>query len=128
MKTRSLVISALIASLGFVGLALQPASADSGALGEWKIQDGTANVEIKTCGDNLCGYVSWSREGTSFVGRQVLINMKANGETWSGTVVNVRNGQKYAGRMSLKGERTLKVEGCLMGGMICGGQNWSRVK
>jgi uncharacterized protein (DUF2147 family) len=30
--------------------------------------------------------------------------------------------------MSLQSSETLKIEGCVLGGMICGGQHWSRVK
>jgi uncharacterized protein (DUF2147 family) len=127
MKISSLIISTLVASVGLVSLCLQPASADGGPVGEWKVQDGTANIEIKPCGGNLCGHVSWSKEDASYVGREVLINMKPNGGNWSGTVVNVANGQKYAAKISLQGEK-LKVEGCVMGGIICGSQNWSRVR
>ncbi len=99
----------------------------SGPVGEWRIADGTANVSIRPCGVNLCGFVSWSKEGDNVVGKEVLISMRPNGAIWSGTVVNVRDGQKYMARMSLQDDQTLKVEGCVMGGMICGGQQWARV-
>ncbi len=128
MKTPSLLLSAAIACMGLFNLCLQPAAADAGPVGEWRIQDGSANVEIKPCGGDLCGFVSWTKVGAGLVGREVLVNMRPNGRIWSGTAVNVLNGQTYAARMSLRNERILKIEGCLVGGMICGGQNWSRVK
>jgi uncharacterized protein (DUF2147 family) len=52
----------------------------------------------------------------------------SNSNVWSGTVVNTVDGQRYSARMSMQGEQVLKVEGCVMGGLICGGQQWSRVK
>jgi uncharacterized protein (DUF2147 family) len=108
--------------------ALAMVSPPPGPIGEWKIADGTANVSIRHCGNNLCGFVSWAKESSTALGREVLIDMKPIGHAWAGTVVNVVNGEQYAARMSLDGDRTLKVEGCLIGGMICGGQEWSRVK
>jgi len=128
MKTRPLVTAALIACLCCLGVGLRSAEAEAGPVGEWKTQDGAAKVAIKPCGDNLCGYVSWTKDASAFVGRQVLLNLKQNGAIWSGTAINVASGQKYAARISLQDEATLKIEGCVMGAMICGGQHWSRVK
>jgi len=108
--------------------ALAMVSSSPDPVGEWKIADGTANVAIRPCGTDLCGFVSWAKESSANLGRQVLINMKPNGHAWFGTAVNVVDGEQYTARMSLEGARTLKVEGCLIGGMICGGQEWSRVK
>jgi uncharacterized protein (DUF2147 family) len=126
MNVLSFVAAALIAC--GLGIGNTQAFAESGLIGEWQTQDGAANIAIKPCGANLCGYVSWSKEGAAFVGSQVLVNMKPDGRMWRGTVINVANGQNYAARMSLQSAETLKIEGCVMGGMICGGQRWSRVK
>ncbi|SFK03023.1 DUF2147 domain-containing protein [Methylocapsa palsarum] len=104
------------------------ASAFASPVGEWKISDGTANVAIHTCGGDLCGYVSWSKNSEAMVGKQVLIGMRPQGNVWAGSIVNARDGQKYVGRMSLRGEQTLKIEGCVLGGMICGGQHWLRLR
>ncbi|WP_036261596.1 DUF2147 domain-containing protein [Methylocapsa aurea] len=108
-------------------------AAFAGPAGEWRIADGTAHVAIENCGGNLCGHVSWSkgqgdRDLGNLVGRPVIIGMKPHGGVWTGSIVNARDGQKYVGRISLHGERTLKVEGCVAGGLICGGQEWSRLK
>jgi len=99
-----------------------------GPVGEWKIADGTANVAIRPCGANLCGFVSWTKDGAAALGRQVLIDMKPDGHSWSGTVVNAVSGEQYSAHLSLQGPGSLKVEGCVVGGLICGGQIWSRVK
>jgi uncharacterized protein (DUF2147 family) len=122
MKILSLIGAASVLSMSFSAQVL------AGPVGEWRIADGSANVSIRPCGSNLCGFVSWSQEGQNVVGKEVLISMHPNGALWSGTVVNVRDGQKYAARMSMQDDETLKVEGCVMGGMICGGQKWARVQ
>lgn len=122
MKTRT-----LLAAVSLV-LANAPLAAAStaGPVGEWRVADGTANVLIRPCGVNLCGFVSWSRDSTT-VGREVLINMRPEGGLWSGTVVNAVDGQRYDAHISLVSENVLKIEGCVMGGVFCGDQNWSRV-
>ena len=102
-------------------------SAVASPAGDWRIADGSANVEIRACGSNFCGYVSWAKD-TDLIGKPVLISMRPNGNVWTGLIVNARDGQKYNGRLSLRGEQVLKVEGCVLGGMVCGGQQWSRVK
>jgi uncharacterized protein (DUF2147 family) len=109
-------------------LAWVSPTALAGPAGEWRIADGTATVTLHACGIDLCGYVSWTKEGDPIVGKPVVISMKKTGNVWSGTIVNARDGQKYVARMSLHNEDTLKVEGCIIGGLICGGQHWSRLK
>jgi uncharacterized protein (DUF2147 family) len=121
MKIRTLMTAA---SLTLLTLA----TASAGPVGEWKIADGTANVAIRPCGENLCGFVSWSKDMGGIVGQQVLIDMRPDGRLWSGTVVNVVDGQKYDARISLLSDSVLRVQGCIVGGLICGDQQWSRVK
>ncbi len=118
MKQLALAV-AILANLGVSAVA-SPA-------GDWRIADGSAHVEIRACGSNYCGYVSWAKD-SDMIGKPVLISMKPNGSVWTGSIVNARDGQKYNGRVSLRGEQALKVEGCVLGGMVCGGQQWSRVK
>jgi uncharacterized protein (DUF2147 family) len=119
MQRLALLATALSLNLSAPGLA-SPA-------GEWRIADGTANVAIRACGEDYCGFVSWTKDG-AMIGKPVLIGMKPNGGSWAGSVVNARDGQRYTGRMSLRGDEVLKVEGCVLGGMVCGGQQWSRLK
>jgi uncharacterized protein (DUF2147 family) len=117
-----------IAAVVLCGLC---APALAGPAGEWRIADGAANVSIRPCGHDLCGhdlcgYVSWAKDA-DMTGKPVLL-MKPNGAVWSGSVVNARDGQTYQGRIFLRGNEVLKVEGCILGGMIRGGQQWSRLK
>jgi uncharacterized protein (DUF2147 family) len=54
--------------------------------------------------------------------------MRPDGEKWTGMITDLTSGQRYAGHIALVDEARLKVEGCIMGGFFCGGQQWSRVK
>ncbi|MEZ5788382.1 MAG: DUF2147 domain-containing protein [Xanthobacteraceae bacterium] len=110
-------------------------------VGEWLVEDGEGKIRIEECGANMCGYVSEAKNpnekdrhnpnpalrSRSVIGTPILINMQPNGKRWSGRIYNVKDGRSYTAHISLKSADTLRVEGCAFGGMICGGQNWSRV-
>lgn len=110
-------------------------------VGEWLVEDGEGKIRIEECGANLCGYVAEAKNpdakdrhnpnpalrNRSVIGTPILINMKPRGKRWSGRIYNVKDGRSYTAHISLKSADTLRVEGCAFGGMICGGQNWSRV-
>jgi uncharacterized protein (DUF2147 family) len=55
--------------------------------------------------------------------------MKPSGgaNKWSGKVYNAEDGETYTGNIILQTPNTLKLEGCILGGMICQGQTWTRV-
>lgn len=124
MKLNSTLTSLSIAS---ILAAAAPAWASLGPVGEWRIADGNAIVDIRPCGIDLCGYVASDANKDSNVGQQVF-TMRPDGENWSGTIVDLTSGQRYSGHIALIDEAQLKVEGCIMGGFFCGGQEWSRVK
>jgi uncharacterized protein (DUF2147 family) len=123
------------------GLSLAAGSAWAGPTGTWRVTDGTANVEIVPCGDALCGVLAKtdkpdqkdtnnpdpSKRDRPVLGSTVLQNMKPQGDKWVGSVYNVRNGMTYDAKISMHGEDTLRMEGCIPGGVFCGGQDWSRV-
>lgn len=110
-------------------------------VGEWLVEDGEGKIRIEECGGNLCGYVSAAKNPNEtdrhnpnpalrnrpVLGTPILINMEPDGKRWSGRIYNVKDGRSYTAHISLRNGDTLRVEGCAFGGMICGGQNWSRV-
>ncbi len=123
-------IHSALAPLSMMSILALSASAIAfpSPVGEWRTADGSATFNIRPCGENLCGYVASGTDSKSFVGRQVFFNMKPDGRQWDGTIVDITDGEQYAGHISLISDGTLKVEGCVMGGMFCGGQQWSRVR
>jgi hypothetical protein len=110
-------------------------------MGTWRVTDGTANIEIAPCGNALCGTVAWtdqpdqkdnknpdvSQRNRPVLGITVLQNMEPQRDKWVGSVYNARDGHTYDAKISMHGDDTLRLEGCLPGGVICGGQNWSRI-
>jgi uncharacterized protein (DUF2147 family) len=132
----------LIAGLSLAAGAASLGSASAGPAGVWRVEDGTANVEIAPCRNALCGAVAWiskpdlkdsknpdiSKRNRPVLGITVLQEMKeAGSNSWAGTIYNARDGSTYKAKMSMRGDNTLHVEGCIAGGLLCGGQDWSRV-
>ena len=120
-----------------------PAASDpKSPVGEWITEDGAGHVRIRTCGEALCGVVSVadsndtdrhnpdaSKRNRPILGLPVLIDMKpARSNRWEGQIYNAKNGKTYASNISLKNPNVLRVEGCVFGGLFCGGQDWTRAK
>jgi uncharacterized protein (DUF2147 family) len=127
--------------LAAVAAASKANASRTSPVGEWLVEDGKSQIRIEECGANLCGHVSVAKKpnekdrnnpnpslrGRSVVGMPILLDMKPSGNRWNGRIYNAQDGKTYTGNISLKNGNTLRVQGCVFGGMICGGQNWSRV-
>jgi uncharacterized protein (DUF2147 family) len=110
--------------------------------GEWRVANGAANIRIDDCGGTLWGIVSWETQpgvdsqnpnpaerGRPTLGLPILKAMRPTKPgLWEGEVYNAENGKTYSSRISLTAPDVLRIEGCVFGGLICGGENWTRVK
>ncbi len=94
-------------------------------LGLWLTEEKEGKVRIEQCGANLCGYSVDAKSNQN--GEQVLINMKPSKDKWTGRIYDPKSGSTYDSTIALKGTDTLRVQGCALGGMFCGGQTWSRL-
>jgi uncharacterized protein (DUF2147 family) len=50
----------------------------------------------------------------------------AGGDKWEGQVYNAEDGNVYSGSFTMSGSNTAQLKGCVMGGLICKGQTWTR--
>jgi uncharacterized protein (DUF2147 family) len=95
-------------------------------IGIWLTEEKEGKVRIEQCGANLCGYSVDAKSNQN--GDQVLINMKHGKDSkWSGRIFDPKSGSTYDSTIALKGPDSLRVQGCALGGMFCGGQTWSRL-
>jgi uncharacterized protein (DUF2147 family) len=101
-------------------VAAAPAPAANTPIGVWAVEDNKGNVRVEQCGANLCGYAEKNNE-------LILVNMKPDGAKWSGRIHDPESGKNYDSTIALKSPTALRVQGCALGGMICGGQTWKRV-
>jgi len=135
-------LSAALLAAGFFAAAAPPAHAGD-ARGDWVRPNGASKIRISSCGSALCGKLIWLREPRKdtenpdaakrdrpLLGVQIVRSMKptGKGDQWKGKVYNAEDGKTYTGFIELTAAGQLKLEGCVMGGLICKGESWSRAK
>lgn len=121
---------------------LIPTAALADPTGLWATEpneDGNyLEVRIGPCAssaDLMCGVIETARQkdGSSapyeHIGRAIISDMAPDGENaWAdGTIWAPDEDESYSSKMELKGN-VLSVAGCVMGGLICRGQDWRRVE
>jgi uncharacterized protein (DUF2147 family) len=117
-----------------------PAFAEE-ATGTWLSQSGETRIRIAPCGAALRGMVvrqktpskdannpDPSKQNRPVVGIQMISGMKqaAAGE-YEGQLYNFQDGKTYTGKLKVAGPGSLSLSGCVMGGIICRSQTWTRV-
>jgi uncharacterized protein (DUF2147 family) len=114
--------------------ALQPGA----AVGTWVNPKGTVKVTTSACGKLLCGtVVSASPDAQAaaqkagappLVGSKLLRDYRQTGkDKWQGKVfVPDRNASYYSTIKQLNANQ-LKISGCILGGLLCKSQVWTRV-
>ena len=119
--------SASIFAATVLGMAALPSVAVAGsANGTW-LRDNGAHVLAFDCGGGLGLKVTKSPEPEK-VGKTIRCGAKPSGDNkWKGTVLNLDDGQKYSGYVTLSGNN-LTLSGCVLGGIICKNDTWSRIK
>ena len=107
-------------SLGFaafaaVALASGSAYAAPDPTGVWMNDTGRGAVEIKACGEGLCGHVVWVKDTTDSngCGRQILGNVMPTGDgIWdNGWVYSPERKKKYDVELKPLEDGTLRVKG-----------------
>lgn len=107
------------------------------AAGLWRTEPSEigayADVRVAPCaggGGTLCGVIAevHNTDRTDMRGRVMIRDMAPAGAgRWSGgTVWAPDDDRTYRGRLRLQGAG-LRVEGCVLGGLFCRGQTWTRI-
>lgn len=117
-----------------------PARADP--TGTWLTQSGETRVKIAPCGAASCGTVVWrkapgtdtknpdpAKRSRPIVGVQMFSGVKKTGDNeWTGQLYNFEDGKTYTGKLSMQGSDSMKLSGCVLGGLVCRSQVWTRVQ
>lgn len=144
-KTLSAAAIAVVLSLTAAG----PAGA-ADPTGYWLTEGGKSQVRIASCGSALCGTLVSLREPNDpetgkpkvdrnnvdtgkrtrpLIGVAIVLGMKPNGtDKWAGQVYNAEDGKTYSGYLTRTSASELKLQGCVMGGLICKSQAWTRTR
>lgn len=104
--------------------------------GVWQTQedDGAyAHVSMQPCGPNFCGVISRTfKAGAEYqsenLGKTLVIDMAPQGDgKYEGKVWRPSNNKIYYGTIALAGD-SMRLSGCVAGGLICSKQTWTRLK
>jgi uncharacterized protein (DUF2147 family) len=114
------------------------ASAKAALEGHWKNPKGSVVVQLAPCGGGYCGTVIQASDkakatarkaGTArLVGTRILSDLRAAGDgTFKGQAFDPKRNIRAPATIRLLGPSTLIVRGCVISGIICKEQRWSRV-
>jgi len=131
---------------GLVLATSMPAAAQSAddAFGVWLHPENGSHIRVAKCsGGKLCATViKPSEPGKTDVnnpdpalqdrkikGLTLMSGAEKSGETtWSGQLYNPNDGQVYQGTITVVSQDKMKLEGCVLGGIICQGPTWTRIQ
>lgn len=135
MKIRLAIAALALAS----ALAAGPALAQE-PIGTFVSQSGDTRVRFAPCGNQICGTIvsvrgqtrdekneDASLRGRNLVGVRMITMRPAGANAWQGTLYNFQDGKTYNGRMSMPNANSMSLSGCVLGGLICRSQTWTRV-
>lgn len=130
-----------------ISMIASPALATDGkdVFGIWKVQSGSALVEIKDCGDGTpCGNLVFidapdpasvlddknpdaELAKKPLLGSRMLWGFEAKKSKWSGgRIYDAESGKDYKSKIKLQDDGTLEIKGCV--GPFCQSQIWTRAK
>ncbi len=136
--------SAWISSACLAALIAFPATSFASgdeAVGTWKDTETGAITQIYSCGGGICiRVVKPSKEhavddhnpnpklkGRSMAGVTIMHGASKAGENkWKGKLYNSEDGETYTGYITVKGKDEVKLDGCVLGGLICKSRVWRR--
>lgn len=116
------------------GIAQPPAASP---IGVWQNPKGTIRVRTRPCGALLCGNIVWAspkamadaREAgiSSLIGTELLSDYRrTGGGRWTGQVYVPDQGRRFYSTIEQKGPNSLRISGCILGGLLCKRQDWTR--
>jgi len=113
------------------------------AFGVWEHPENGSHIRISRCNGGLCAKIVKVRDPSrtdvnnpdaakrdrKIKGLTIMQGAKKTGDaTWSGKLYNTQDGQVYSGTITVLSENRLKLQGCVLGGLICQGPTWTRIR
>lgn len=127
-----LILSAALVAAPSAALAKAPIE------GRWVNPKGSVTVRVAPCGNAFCATVveadakaraKAAKGGTAhLVGTQVMRDFKPTGKgVYSGRAFDPKRNIHAPATIRMIGNSTLVVKGCLISGIICKEQRWTRI-
>jgi uncharacterized protein (DUF2147 family) len=118
-------------------LALAASNPSAGSIeGHWMHPEQTVIIRLETCGEVVCGTVTWATEQAQrdarkgvdrLVGARLLTDFRPNSKgVWKGKIFVPDYDLRVSGKIQPLDANRLKVSGCALGGLLCRTQVWKR--
>lgn len=140
---RVIKIALLSAGLIVFGAGQSLAQKAEDALGVWQHPENGSHIRIAKCGSGVCATIVKVKDPSRtdvnnpdpakrkrpVKGITIMSGAKKTGENaWSGKLYNTQDGQTYNGTLTVVSKNQLKLQGCVLGGLICQGPTWTRIQ
>ncbi|HEY8383621.1 MAG TPA: DUF2147 domain-containing protein [Microvirga sp.] len=132
--------SSILSLLGALVLTAPALAQAPDPSGTYLSETGETRVRIARCGGAYCGTIiavkgetkdvnnaDTGLRGRNLVGVQMISNIQPSGDGFTGQLYNYKDGKTYSGKMSFQGGNAMQLSGCVMGGLICRSQTWTKV-
>jgi uncharacterized protein (DUF2147 family) len=109
--------------------------------GVYLSQSGNTRVRIARCGSGYCGTIvsvqgEWkdvnnpdpALRNRSLVGVEMISDVRPAGDGFEGTLYNYKDGKRYTGKVTVVGPKAMQLSGCVLGGLICRSEVWTKVQ
>lgn len=137
MMRPHMILAVAAAMLAATPISAQPPSSPAGL---WQNPHRSVFVRTGSCGaERWCGWVAWAsaeaeadaRDGgtPTLVGTELLRGFERDGpDSWTGTVFVPDMNRRFASRIDAVSANELRIRGCVLGGLFCKTQVWTRVE
>lgn len=89
--------------------------------GKWKTASGET-ATIGSCGGAYCITLTTGKHKGKSIGKLSA----SGGGAYAGSITDPTDDKTYKGKASISG-RSMKMSGCVLGGLICKSQSWSKL-
>ena len=121
----------------YAAMAFAAAPPSAGLIeGQWFNPQRTVLIRLAPCGEAMCGTVTWAAErarqaarkgADTLVGARLLDDFRPSGNRqWRGTVFVPDMDIRVGGKIQVVDANRLKVSGCILKGLMCRSQVWTR--
>ena len=139
MKTALKLLAVALVALPVAAPAFADEAPAPPVATEWRNPSNSVHVRIDKCDGQLCGTVTWAsakaqadarRGGTqNLVGTRLFRDLEPAGAgKWRGKVFVPDIQRTFSGTISFVDPNTMVGKGCVLFGIICKSQTWSRVR
>ena len=110
--------------------------------------EGKARVTFEPCSSKVCGRIIWLKEpndqngkpqvdvlnqnkslrGRPIIGLRLTELAEDGNGGYKGQIYNPEDGKSYAAKASVQKDGSLLIKGCVMGGLLCDDQTWTRTR